>query len=125
MALLDFGNPPINSTGFAPIAAGSTATLYAEVDSTQLGTKDFRADQKMFVEVRWIVGADTNVTWQLETATSTALNAGADVVYVKTPTAQSGQYVTRHALYKDYRVRARQASSGANGVAYISVEPLT
>lgn len=125
MALWDFGNAPVNSTGFAPIGAGSTTALFAEVDSTQLGTKDFRADQKMLVQVTWIVGGDTNITWQLETCNSTALGAGQDVVYVKTPTAQSAQYVTRHALFKDYRVRARQFSSGANGAAFISVEPLT
>jgi hypothetical protein len=125
MALWDFGNPPINSTGFAPIAAGSTTALFAEVDSTQLGTKDFLANQKMLVQVTWIVGADTNVTWQLETANSTALNAGQDVLYVKNVTGQSAQFVTRHQLFKDYRVRARQFSSGANGAAFISVEPLS
>ena len=125
MALWDFGNHPINSTGFEPIGAGSTTALFAEVDSTQLRTKDLVADQKMLVQVTWILGGDTNITWQCETANSTALSAGQDVVYLKTPTAQSGQYVTRHELYKDYRVRARQFSSGANGAAFISVERLT
>lgn len=125
MALWDFGNRPINSTITPPIGAGSTVTLFAEVDSTMLGTKDLATGQKMLVEVRWIVGADTNVTWQLETCTSTALNAGVDAIFPKTITGQSAQFVTRHELFKDYRIRARQFSSGANGAAYISVEPLT
>lgn len=125
MAIWDFGNRPINSTITPPIGAGSTATLYAEVDSTMLGTKDLATNQKMIVQVTWVVGADTNVTWQLETATSTALNAGVDAIFPKTISFQSAQYVTRHELFKDYRVRARQFSSGPNGAAYISVEPLT
>lgn len=122
MAFFDAGNRPINSTGYAPIVAGSTVTLFAELDSTQLGTKDLATGQKLIVQVTWIVGADTNVTWQLETATSTALNAGVDVFYPKTPTAQSAQYVTKHELLKDYRIRARQGSSGANGSAWIIAE---
>jgi hypothetical protein len=120
----NLGNKPINSTGFAPVGAGSTSTLYAELDSTRLGTKDFIADQHRLFQVTWIVGADTNVTWQLETATDTALANGVDVIYAKTPTGQSAQYVTCHVLTKDMRIRARQASSGANGAAYISAVPL-
>lgn len=121
----DWGNPPINSTGFVPVGAGSTTTLYAELDSTRLGTKDLATGQKQLFQVTWIVGADTNVTWQLETCTSTALNAGVDVIYPKTPTGQSAQYVTCHELFKDYRIRARQFSTGASGAAYISAVPLT
>jgi hypothetical protein len=125
MALWDFGNPPIVSAPTAPIGAGSTATLYAELDSTQLGTKDFIANQKKIARVTWVMGADTNVTWQCETTTSTALNAGVDIFYPKTPTAQTAQYVTVVELFKDYRIRIRQQSSGANGTGYLSAEYLT
>jgi hypothetical protein len=41
MAWHDLGNKPINSTVLGITVAGSTATLFAELDSTQLGTKDF------------------------------------------------------------------------------------
>ena len=83
--------------------------------------------QKLPVVVNWILGADTNVTWKLEAALSTGLGATAtvDVIFVKTPTAQSGQYVTRHELQKDYRLRARLASTGANAAASIRAEVLT
>lgn len=125
MAWGEFGNKPINSTGFVPIAAGSTTALFAELDSTMLGTVNFVAGQQMLVQVTWIVGGDTNITWQLETCTSTATNAGVDAIYPKTPTGQSAQYVTQHSLGKDYRIRARMFSTGANGAAYISAVPLT
>ena len=125
MAWHDWGNKPINSTGFVPISAGSTTALFAELDSTMLGTKDFFAGQERIYAVTWIVGGDTNITWQLETCTSTATNAGVDAIYPKTPTGQSGQYTTYHALSKDYRIRARMFSTGNNGAAYISAMPLT
>jgi hypothetical protein len=121
---LGLGNVAINSTGFAPVGAPSTATLLAELDSTMLGTVNFSAGQSRNYRVNWVLGADTNVTWQCESATSTALNAGADIFYPKTPTGQSGQYVTSHVLTKDMRLRARLFSTGANAAAYISAEPL-
>lgn len=125
MAWHDWGNRPINSTGFVPITAGSTATLYAELDSTQLGTASFAVGQSRLFNVTYIMGADTNVTWQAGTCASTALNAGVDEFFPKTPTGQSAQYMIQHVLEKDHRLRVRQASSGANGAAYISAVPLT
>jgi len=122
MAFFDAGNRPISSTSTPPIGAGSTTALYAILDSTMLGTKDFRTDQKGIAQVTWIMGADTNVTWQCEVCTSTALNAGVDVFFPKTITAQSAQYVTKVELYKDYLIRIRQASSGANGTGYLIAE---
>jgi len=124
MAWHDSGNKPINSTT-SVVAAGSTATLYAELDSTMLGTASFVTGQSRLFQATYIMGADTNVTWQIGTCNSTALSAGADEVFVKTPTAQSGQYVLQHVLEKDQRIRIRQASSGANGSGYISAVPLT
>lgn len=124
MSFFIAGNPPINSTG-SPVAAPSTSTLIAELDSTVLGTKNYTGSRTQTFRVNWIVGADTNVTWQLESATSTALAAGQDVVFVKTPTAASGQFQTVHVLGKDYRVRARLASTGANAAAYITAEEMS
>lgn len=125
MAWHDSGNQPINSTGFTPVAAPSTSTLLAELDSTQLGTASFGAKQIRIFQVTYVLGADTNVTWQVGTCASTALNAGVDEFYPKTPTGQSGQYVMQHVLEKDYRIRARMFSTGAGGAAYISAVPLT
>lgn len=113
------GNRPVNSTT-SVIAAGSTATLYAELDSTQLGTKNYTGDQSQVWQVTYVMGADTNVTWQVGPCTSTALNAGADEFFPKTPTGQTAQYVMQHELKKDYRIRIRQQSSGAGGTGYIS-----
>lgn len=118
------GNPPINSTGFLPVAAGSTGTLYAELDSTQLGTVNFVTGQSRLFQVSYVMGADTNVTWQAGTCLSTALNAGVDEFYPKTATGQSAQFILQQSLEKDYRIRVRQFSSGAGGAAYISAVPL-
>lgn len=117
------GNKPINSTS-SVIAAGSTATLFAELDSTVLGTASYAAAQHGIFQVTYIMGADTNVTWQAGSCNSTALNAGADEFFPKTPTAQTAQYVLQHVLTKDQRLRVRQQSSGAGGTAYISAVPL-
>lgn len=125
MSYFDWGNKPIASTGAVPVSAPSTSTLLAELDSTMLGTVNFKAGQSMNVRVTYILGADTNVTWQAGTCASTALNAGVDEIFPKTPTGQSGQYVVTHTLEKDYRIRARLFSTGANAAAYISAEPLT
>lgn len=125
MAAYDWGSPPINSTNNPPAAVASTGTLLAELDSTMLGTKDLTAGQKLIVDVNWLLGGDTNITWQCETCTSTALGAGVDFFYPKTPTGQTGQYRTRHELFKDYRVRARLTSSGPVAAAYIWAEKLT
>jgi hypothetical protein len=122
MAFFDSGNPPIPSTGFTPVAAPSTSTLLAELDSTMLGTKNLAAGQKLIVVATYVLGADTNVTWQCGTCNSTALNAGQDEFYPKTPTGQSGQYVVKHELFTNYRIRARLFSTGANAAAYISAE---
>lgn len=121
---IGLGNLPINSTS-APVTGPSTSTLLAELDSTQLGTQLLAGSRSVLFRVNWILGADTNVTWQCESCTSTSLNSGVDIFYPKTPTAQAGQYVTSHALTKDMRLRARLYSTGANAAAYISAEPLT
>jgi hypothetical protein len=124
MAWHDSGNKPVNSTS-SVIAAGSTATLYAELDSTMLGTKNYATGQSGLWQVTYIMGADTNVTWQAGTCNSTALANGVDEFFPKTPTGQTAQYVIQHVLEKDYRIRIRQFSSGAGGAGYISAVSLT
>lgn len=119
------GNKPINST-YAIVTGPDTSTLIAELDSTQLGTVNFRAGQSRLFRVSWIVGADTNATWQLESATDTNVASGVDKLFPKSAPSQSGQYVTTHVLEKDMRLRARVASSLAvAATAFISAEPLT
>lgn len=124
MSYFDVGNTAINST-YVPVSGPDTSTLIAELDSTQLGTKDFAVGKQQNFRVIWVLGADTNATWQCETATSTALNAGVDVFFPKSAPSQSGQYVTSHRLGKDYRIRARLFSTAVNASAFISAEPLT
>lgn len=123
----DWGNTPVNSTNIAqPVANPSTATLCAEIDSTQLGTQNLATGQSKNFRVTWILGADTNATFQCESASSTNLNAGVDIIAIKTATAQSGQFVTNHVLGPNYRLRARVYSSfTGNVVALIQAEPVT
>lgn len=127
MAWHDWGNRPINSTGVTLQAAPSTATLIAELDSTQLGTKDLVVGQSKIFQVTYILGGDTGLTWQVGVATSTALNAGRDEFFPKTATIASAQFVVQNELFKDERIRCRLVSTGAapNCSAYISAVPLT
>lgn len=113
------GNRPVNSTS-SVVAAGSTATLYAELDSTMLGTAFYDASRSQVWQATYIMGADTAVTWQVGSCASTALNSGLDEFFPKTPTGQTAQYVVQHELKKDQRLRIRQFSSGAGGAGYIS-----
>ena len=124
MAWHMWGNKPITSTqGIA--SNPSTATLVAELDSTQLNTASYVGSQNGLFQVSWLLGCDTSATWQLETCGSTASTAGIDVLFVKTPTGQTGQFVTQHQLGKDYRIRARvQSTFTASAAATIQAIPL-
>lgn len=128
MGAFDFGglgNQSINSTS-AVIAAPSTASIIAMLDSTQLGTVNLRDTQHKTFRVNWIVGCDTNATWQLEAAKDAGLSSASwvDVIFPKTVTSMSGQYVTQHTLTQNQFLRARMASTGSGASAYISAEPL-
>lgn len=126
MAWRDWGNPAIYSTTAQPVSNPSTATLVAEIDSTQLGTAHWQAGQKRQCLVTWLVGADTNATWQFERVESTALASTGQVVYVKTPTAQTGQYMTSVTLQKNSRLRVRANSTfTASATASITAEFMT
>lgn len=125
MAFFGNGNPPICSTQ-GPATNPSTATLVAELDSTQLGTASLVGDRSKIMRVAWVLGADTNCTWQCEASASTTLNSGQEIVFIKTPTAASGEFVTTHTLKKDYRLRARIGGSTftASVTAFIQAEEL-
>lgn len=103
----------------------SSATLIAEIDSTQLASV---LKGGSLHQVTFIIGASTNAIWMLEQASSTLLSAGAirDRTYVQTPANQSGQYILTYKLEKGDRLRAR-IDGGITGVATckISAEPLT
>lgn len=125
MAWNDWGNQPINSTS-APQTPNSTTLLVAELDSTQLGTKDFVTGQSRIYNVSYVLGGDTNTKWQVGVCTSTALNAGVDEFFPCTPTFQTAQYQLQHVLGPNYRIRARVLSSHAGSVhAFLSAVPLT
>lgn len=126
----DWGSVPINSSGGTTAGSWgietnpSTTTLIAEVDSTQLATV---LQGGSVYQVSWLVGASTNVIWQLEQAASTDLTiAPRDLTYVQTPSGQTGQYILSYKLQKGDRLRAR-LNAGITGVATckISAEPMT
>ena len=128
MGFYDSGNPPINSTtGVGVVTAPSTSSLIAEIDSTQLGTVNYTTSQQNLFRVTWIVGADTSATWYLEQVPSTALTTAtnATTIIVKSPTAQSAQYVTNHRLGQNDRLRVRMLSTGVNACASIQAEAIT
>jgi hypothetical protein len=130
VAYYDFGNPAINSTGAAFVTDPSTATLVAEIDSTQLGTKDFATGQTAHYRVTSILGsnASTNAAWLVEHAISTVLGSTAilDQVGVFSPAGQSAQYVWHWELQKNSRLRCRLNSSLAGLVsANLQAERLT
>jgi hypothetical protein len=125
LAFQDWGTPPINSTGVAIVATTDTTTLVAELDSTRLGTAFFATGQQRCFRVTYILGSDTNTTWQVGVCNSTALNSGQDEFFPKTGPFLSPQYVVVHTLVKDQRIRVRTAAASTNASGYISAEPLT
>ena len=129
MSFREAGNIPINSTG-GTNADGietnpTTATMVAELDSTQLGTV-FRGGQCWLVT--WIVGASTNAIWMCEQASDTALGSTSiiDRTYIQTPSGQSGQYQMMYRLTSGQRLRCRVTTAFTGfATAKISAEPLT
>jgi len=116
MAFYDWGNPPITSTT-GLVSNPSTATLCAELDSTQLGTKDFNGSQSKKYMVRWIVGCSTTALFQLEQANSTDLAASTNVIFVYGGTALSAEFVSAVDLNRNDRLRIRVNSSFTGTVA--------
>lgn len=125
MAVRDWASVPVNSTGAGMTTNPSTSDLIAEVDSTQLNQV---LGGGSLYQVSWILGASTNVVWQLEQCLSTSLSAAAvrDVSIVCTPANQSGQYILTYKLEKGDRLRARLNSAITGfATAKISAEPMT
>lgn len=127
MAWYDWGNPPITSTSVAqPVTNPDTTTLLAELDSTQLGTVNFKTGQSGLFRTTWIIGGTTGLSVVLEQANSTALSATTLSIPIYTPTGQSGQYVFNLNLGPNDRLRARMASTvTASVMASIQAERLT
>lgn len=118
----DWGNPPINASGVSAGGASTTAVI-AELDSTVLGTKNLPAGQKLLVSVNWIVSSDTVLSMRFGSGSSTSVAQAAwvDQALVDLPGHQSAQFVTRHELFTNYRLRAHLPSSVAGTAsAYIS-----
>lgn len=111
----DWGNPPINSTNLPSAGGASTTTLVAELDSSRLGTVNLATGQKKLVSVNWIVSSDTVVTLSYGTSLSTGMGSTGwvDRAFVDLPGHQAGQFVTRHELHPNYRLRANLVSSVA------------
>lgn len=120
----DWGNPPINSSALSATDP-STATLIAEIDSTQF---DAQSSRTTGYRVTWIVGASTTAQFQLEHALSTGLGSTAlrDRVTVFTASNQSGQFVTTVKREAGDRLRVRVAVALTATVnAKISAEALS
>lgn len=124
----DWGNPPIHSTLAATVSNPSTATLVDELDSTLLGTVDLAAGQRLNCQAIWIAGADTIATFVLEHTISTGLGSTAvtTTIMVRTPTNQSGQWVSYHRLGPNDRLRMRVNSTFTGNVfAHVSAQIMT
>jgi hypothetical protein len=133
MALYEWGGPAISSTGAGTAANPSTATLVAEIDSTQLqvltGSSIVGAGHAVHARLTAILGGSTICDWRIEQALSTSLDVSTSarlVVPIQTPTGQSGQYVVSLTLEPGDRVRARLNSSLTGTVnAFLQIDPLT
>lgn len=135
MALYEWGGPAVSSTGAGTAANPSTATLVAEIDSTQLrvltGSSVAGGVGAHGVPVRLtaILGGSTICDWRIEQVLSTGLDmstAGRLSVPLLTPTGQSGQYVVSLMLEAGDRIRARLNSSiTGTANAFLQVDPLT
>lgn len=137
MSFFSIGTPCVCSTqGIA--SNPTTSALIAEIDSTSLGNHITKAGGANF-QVTWILGyaSTAGIFWQLEAATSTALNAGknSDVCPTFWPltsgstggsNGQSAQFVTKMRLERGDRLRARVATAfnAGNAQCNIIAEPL-
>ena len=124
MAYFESGNVPVVSTGAGIVSDPSTATLIAQIDSTQLAGI-LPAGQPF--QITAIVGADTNAVWRVEQCLSTGLGSTAirDFVPIMTPTQMSGQYTWKWKLEVGDRVRLRVNSTfTGNTVSKLLAEPL-
>ena len=110
MAFFQTGNIPYNSTQ-APATDPSTATLLAELDSTNFQVNNRTPAERIYAVYAYL-GGSTGAYWQVESATSTALNAGVDKFFLRTASGQTSQFVLKFRLTAQTdRIRARLAST--------------
>jgi len=118
-----YGNKPIKSTQ-ATATDPSTATLIAEIDSTQFAQVSPR---EVLYRVFWRVGASTGAIYRLEHCSSTGLGSTAilDVQTVFTGSNQTSQFVSGYMINPGDRLRVRVGSSfTAAAAASIEAEPM-
>lgn len=103
---------PINST-FAPATDPSTATLLAELDSSNFQLQPRTPAERMYAVYAYL-GGSTGAYWVVESATSTALASGVDKFFVRTASGQTSQFAFKFRLTATTdRIRARLASTTA------------
>lgn len=126
MAFHGPGNVPLKSAA-ALSSDPSTATLVAEIDSTQIATMVPAGRRGIPFRVNWRVGASTSAIFVLEQALSTGLGSTAirDSCPVFTGSNLTSQFVDHYMVEPGDRFRVRVASSFTGTVsAQISAEPL-
>lgn len=107
----------------------STATLVAEIDSTQIAAAIPSNAAGQNFQVAWIVGCSTASIWQLEHVLSTGLGSTAlqsPAINVIVAKDQSAQFMSKHFLRNGDRLRARPNAGQASANAMVSIiaEPL-
>ena len=116
-------NPPINST-FAATADPSTATILAELESSNFGNNTHQRGDRIYGVNIW-VGGSTAATWVIEQATSTALAATVDSLTVRTASQQHSQFLKVFKLAANDRIRVRHASTVSGTFeAYLQAQEL-
>lgn len=104
------GVVPVNST-FASVADPSTATLLAELESTNFQVPAASVTARLYAVYAYL-GGSTGAAWVVESATSTALGASADRFFVRTASGQTSQFVFNIRLTAGTdRIRVRHAST--------------
>lgn len=104
------GVVPINST-YAPVTNPSTATLMAELDSSNFQIAATYPSARTY-SVCIYAGGSTGGAWVAEVATSTALSATTDALYFRTASGQTSQFVWKVRLTAGTdRIRVRQTST--------------
>ena len=109
MSFFANGNIPINST-FASVNNPSTATLLAELESTNFAPNP-RSPARIYAVYAYL-GGSTGAAWVVESATSTALASSVDRFFVRTASGQTSQFVFKFRLTATTdRIRVRHAST--------------
>lgn len=116
---------PINST-FASVSDPSTATLLAELDSTNFQVQTSTPKERMYAVYAYL-GGSTGGAWVVESATSTALNASVDRFFVRTASGQTSQFVMKFRLTAQTdRIRVRHTSTATGSFeAKLSAEEIS